>query len=165
MIFSFIISIINFRKTWRFRQIEKYFSLKSSLTPFLEKFEQSTKKDIFTEGVDAIEVDEIRQSMEHISALISLLSGPLIQFRRIGTSLPDEAKLVLEKFISLEMEWITETVKDFRISLSLWLGVHASELSAYEKEKLQSGNESLYSLSQSRLEAHREDIEKVMINL
>ena len=151
------------KKSYRFIQLRKYFSIKSHLPIFLEKFQKSVYKDTFTDWINPIEIDQIRENMENISSLMKLISWPLIEFRKIWVELPDEAKNVLERFILIENTWLNEYIEEFWKTLSLWIEIHTSEISEYQKQLLLSKNQKIFSLSSARLSSHIEDLEKVRV--
>lgn len=150
-----------YKKTWNYAQLQKYFSLKSTLTPFLAKFKSSIEKDIFTEWINVLEIDDIRKTMNNISRAIRLISWPLLNFRKIKGYLSPEAKNVLERFISIEMQWLSEYIEVFQKILSLWIAVHSQELTEYNRQLLKGENNAILDLASIRLQTHIENIEKV----
>ncbi len=158
-IFRFTLTISNYLRSIT------YFPLKSRLIPFLENFQKSVNKDLFTEWIDTVEIEDIQKSMGSISKLLSLVTWPLIAFRQIWSHLPGEARNILERFISIETRWISDYIREFRYTLSVWMEAHKAELSEYQRRELEAKNEAIYSLASSRLTSHMENLEKVSVRL
>ena len=153
------------KKSLLFGELLKFFHLKSSLIPFLEEFKKSVNKDIFTHWLKSLDIAHITQQMKNITSLVKIIAWPLIKFRNVWIYIPDKARNVLERFISIEVSWLSDYIRAFRETLSTWIEVHKAELSAYQKSELLSKDEEIYLLASSRLSSHIENIEKVKMQL
>lgn len=153
------------KKSRNFSQLQKYFSFKSPLVSFLVNFKKSINTDVFSEWINIVELNTIRVNMENITKVLSLITWPLIEFRKLWPQLPIEARDVLEKFIAIEVRWVNEYIREFREILTAWMEIHQWELSVYQKNELDSKNKEIFSLVSTRLTSHIEDIEKVRVHV
>jgi hypothetical protein len=109
-------------------QLEKYFTIKSHLEESLNQLKKKINEDITQEWVSIINLDEIHKIINTLSDILSIITWPLISFRKAEKTLQEEQKLVLEKFITLEQIWISEYINTFKALLKIWMETHANEL-------------------------------------
>ena len=116
------------RKSWWYMQLEKYFTIKSHLEESLNQLKKKINEDITQEWVSIINLDEIHKIINTLSDILSLITWPLISFRKTEKTLQKEQKLVLEKFVTLEQIWISEYIDTFKNLLKKWMETHTNEL-------------------------------------
>ena len=106
----------------------KIFYQKSHLEESLNQLKKKINEDITQEWVSIINLDEIHKIINTLSDILSIITWPLISFRKAEKTLQEEQKLVLEKFITLEQIWISEYINTFKALLKIWMETHANEL-------------------------------------
>ena len=149
----------------KYKALIDYIDYKKALEPFLGKLKISTNRDIFTDRIDPIHLNEIYKIIHVISNFIKLTTWPLMKLQKVSIGLPNKVGNFFQEFSQREMIWLDSYMHDFRETLRIWIEIHVSELTSYQKKELDKKNEELFSMVSSRMSSHVENLEKVRVRL